>query len=411
MSRPGRNAKVSALLEPMWAIPYNLFITYASVYMLALGTSEKQIGLIASITLVFQIFFSFISGPITDKLGRKKTSLIFDLISWSIPTLIWAFAQNFYYFLIAGIINSAVRVVHTSWTCLFIEDTLAEDRVKVYTWIEIGGILSGFFAPLSGFFVKKYEMVPTVRVLYLIAFVSMTSLFILRHFLTEETAQGIRRMEETKDEKFFEGMKGYGDVARSLISNPYTIVAFFFSVFLRVHAMIRANFFAIILTKKLNFSQGSIALFPAIQSSLMLVVYLFIMPWVSRRDIKRPLLTAFISLTASNVILVLAPKESYVSVIISTLLMAYGTAISSPITESILANSLDEEDRARMMSILYVFLYGFTAPFGYIGGLLASRSEELPFMMMVIAFIISSLLVYFLYRLDRKEEALEGEGA
>ena len=92
------NARACVMVEPLFIIPHNLFITYTSVYMVALGCTDKQIGLIASVSLIFQMFFSIIGGYVTDKLGRKRTSLIFDLISWCIPTLIWAVAQNFYFF-------------------------------------------------------------------------------------------------------------------------------------------------------------------------------------------------------------------------------------------------------------------------------------------------------------------------
>ena len=362
------NAKTCIIVEPLWAIPYNLFITYASVYMVALGCTERQVGLIASIALVFQMFFSLIGGYVTDKLGRRRTSLIFDLISWSIPTLIWALAQNFYYFLIAAIINSMVRIVHTSWSCLFIEDTSPDDRVHIFTWLQVASILSGFVAPLAGLFVNKYELVPTVRVLYFIAFISMTCMFILRHVFVVETSQGLIRMEETKDESFFDSMKDYKTAAKQLIESPYMLIAFMLTVATNIHNIIRSNFLAIALTQKLGLSQGSIAIFPAIQSGIMLLIFLFVMPTVGRLHFKKPLLSSFISLLLSNLLLVLSPEQSYIVVGLSTVLMAYGTAVSYPFIESILANSINDEERAKTMSILYVILYAITAPFGYIGG-------------------------------------------
>ncbi len=84
------NPKASVYTEPLWGIPYNLFIPYASVYMLALGVSDAQIGMIASLGLLIQPIFALISGAITDKYGRRLTTLISDLLSWSIPCLIWA---------------------------------------------------------------------------------------------------------------------------------------------------------------------------------------------------------------------------------------------------------------------------------------------------------------------------------
>lgn len=401
------NAKTCIMVEPLWAIPYNLFITYAPVYMIALGCTEKQVGIIASISLVFQMFFSLIGGYITDKLGRKRTCLIFDVLSWSIPTLIWAFAQDFYYFLIAAIINSTVRVVHTSWTCLFVEDTLPEDRVNVFTWLQVAGILSGFVAPIAGFLVGKYELVPTVRGLYLFASISMTFMFFLRNHLTYETEQGLKRMDEMKNESFLSSLGDYKRTAKQLVSTPYTMIAFLLSIFTHIHTIIRANFFSIILTQKLGFSQGSIAIFPTIQSVFMLLIFLFVMPTLGKLNFKKPLLSAFISLAGSNLLLVISPNQSYIVVIISTILMAYGTAVSFPFVESMLANSIDDNERAKTMSILYVILFAITAPFGYIGGALASISEELPFVMMGIIYVVCVFIVLVLDRLDRARDLSE----
>ena len=397
------NARVSIILEPLWVIPHNLFATYASVYMVALGVTDKQIGLIASISMALQMFSSLLGGYVTDKLGRKRTSLIFDTLSWSIPTLIWAVAQNFYYFLIAAIINSFVRIVHTSWTCLLVEDTAPEDRVHAYTLLQVAGILAGFVAPLGGLLVKRFELVPAVRGMYFFAFISMTTMFFLRNHLVRETKQGLIRMKESKNENFLGSIKDYIVAAKKLVSSPYTMVAFLLSVFTNINNIIRTNFFAIVLTQRLGFSQQSLSLFPVVQSAAMLLVYILVMPALGRLKFKLPLMSAFAAMVLSNLLLVISPAESFFMVIISTALTAYGTAVSFPFVESMLANSIDDSERAKTMSILYVILFGITAPFGYIGGTLSSISEELPFVLMTILFVVCLFLVVVLDRLDRSK--------
>ena len=64
------NARGIVLNEPLWGIPFNLYAPYVSVYMLALGLDDVQIGLIASIGLIFQVVWALLSGAITDKLGK-----------------------------------------------------------------------------------------------------------------------------------------------------------------------------------------------------------------------------------------------------------------------------------------------------------------------------------------------------
>ncbi len=69
--------------EPLWGIPYNLYAPFVSVYMLALGLSDSQIGLLASIGLIPRYSGRFSAGALTDKFGRKRTTYIGDLVSWA----------------------------------------------------------------------------------------------------------------------------------------------------------------------------------------------------------------------------------------------------------------------------------------------------------------------------------------
>jgi MFS family permease len=128
------NPRVTVLTEIMFGIPYNLFAPFFSVYMLALGLTDQQIGSIASLGLVFQIFTALLSGVIVDKFGRRLSLLIFDLLCWSVPCLIWAVAQDVRFFVVAALMNSLWRVSLTAWTCLMVED--AEERHLVHIWTD-----------------------------------------------------------------------------------------------------------------------------------------------------------------------------------------------------------------------------------------------------------------------------------
>ncbi|HSG44307.1 MAG TPA: MFS transporter, partial [Anaerolineales bacterium] len=176
--------------EPLWGIPYFLYLPYVSIYMLALGLTDLQIGSIASVSLGFQVFFALFGGIITDKLGRRRTTLIFDILSWTVPSIISAIAQNYWYFLIAGIVNSVWRVTHNSWNCLLVEDADKDQLVDIYSWIYIAVTLSGFFAPIAGLLIGKFSMVPTVRGLYIFAAIMFTIKAYITYRMTEETQQG-----------------------------------------------------------------------------------------------------------------------------------------------------------------------------------------------------------------------------
>ena len=49
------NPRTLILMEPLWGIPYNLIAPFATLYMYSQGVTDVQIGLILSITMVFQV--------------------------------------------------------------------------------------------------------------------------------------------------------------------------------------------------------------------------------------------------------------------------------------------------------------------------------------------------------------------
>ncbi len=56
------NPRGCVYTEPLWGIPYNLFAPYASVYMVALGLSDKDIGIVLSVSWGFQVLWALLSG-------------------------------------------------------------------------------------------------------------------------------------------------------------------------------------------------------------------------------------------------------------------------------------------------------------------------------------------------------------
>jgi MFS family permease len=396
------NTRACIALEPMWGIPFNLYVPYASLYMLALGLSATQIGLVTAVGLVFQMFFALSGGHITDKLGRRRTSLVFDIISWTVPTLIWAVAQNFYFFLAAAVLNAMVRIVQNSWNCLMIEDTLPSERVHIYTWIEVANIMAGFFAPLAGFFILKYTLVPATRGFYVFAFVSMTAMFLLRNKYTHETSIGRIKMADTRHHTIFDSLKEYPEVLRLLFKNPLTLAAFAMALLNNIHIVLKNTFFGIILNKGIELPQASLAIFPALNSAVVMFIYIFIMPSLGKRNPKRPLFWGLVSLIVSYGILLIAPPGSFSIVLFSTFVGAVGMALVTPFVNSNLANHVRDEHRAKTMSIVYAVLYGGSAPFGYLAGYLTSFNPRLPAALLLLTFGAGIACLFVMRKHEKK---------
>jgi MFS family permease len=363
--------------------------------MLAFGLNDAQIGSIVSIGLVLQIVSAFMSGAITDKLGRKRATLIFDILSWSVPCLIWAFAQNFNYFLIAAVINSMWRITMNSWTCLLVEDTDPKLLVDIYTWIYIAGLLSAFFAPLAGLLINSFSLIPTMRGLYLLAFVLMTTKFIVMNMLVKETRQGLVRMAESKHQSILEMLREYTGVTRQILAAPQTLMTLGIMLVMSIAQMVNGTFWSIYVTEKLHIPMQHLALYPFVRSVVMLAFFFTIMPRIRELNPRQPMLLGFGSFILSQLLLILSPEKSYLMILMSTFLEACSIATVSIMLDRRAVVTVDADERARIMAVMYVVVILFTSPFGWIAGNLSQFDRVLPFALNIGLFVIGAILTYY----------------
>ena len=399
------NPRACVYTEPLWGIPFNLFAPYVSIYMYTLGLSDSQIGFTASIGMVFQIIFSLLGGVITDKLGRKRTTFIFDILAWSIPCLIWAFSRSFSHFVLAAIINSIARVTANSWNCLLVEDCDKEGIVNIYTWVYISGLGAAFFAPLSGIFIGKFELVPTVRILYIISFVIMTMKFLILNKYSTETRQGIIRMEETKHTNIPTLLKGYSTVFIQILKTRETLFTLGIMLIMSIIVVVNNTFWAIIVTERIHIPAEFIGVFPFIRSSIMLIFFFTLVPKIGALRFKKPLLIGFSLFAVSEILLIITPDSGYFLLIVSIILEACSISLISPLLDSMQVVLVDTQERARIMAILYVIVAAFTSPFGWIAGVLSGIDRRLPFLLNILLLLLGILLTYFQAAQSKKKSA------
>jgi MFS family permease len=401
------NARGCVYTEPLWGVPFNLYAPYASIYMVALGLLDTQIGLIISISWGFQIILALLSGVITDKMGRRRTTLVFDILAWSIPAVISALAQDFWYFLAAGIINSAWRITQNSWTCLLVEDADQRQLVGIYTWIYIANQLVGLVAPLAGVIIGVFSLVPTMRGLYAFAAVMFTLKAILTYLVTQETEQGKVRMHETRHQSVFGVLSGYKHVIGAVLHTPPTLYTAGIMLVLSISTLISSNFWAIILTEKLHIPAQNLAVFPFVKSGIILGFFFLIMPHINKMHYKLPMVIGFLGFIASQVMLITTPNQNYFFLVLSVALEACSFAAVSPLVDQMVVLTIDPKERARIQSILSVGVILLTSPFGWIAGTLSGLNKNLPFILNIALFTIGGVLAYLAGQASQKRLAAE----
>jgi len=395
------NPRVTVLTEIMFGIPFNMYAPFFSVYMLAFGITDQQIGSLTSLGLVVQIFSALLSGAIVDKFGRRLTLFIADIASWSVPCLVWAIAQDFRYFLVAALINGLWRISHTAWTCLMVEDAEERHLVHIWTWIMIFAVCSQAFTPLGGWVVKQYGLTSAMRGIFVFGFIMFALKAIVLYTYSHETERGVQRITETKHSSILSLVGDYRSVFNQLIYSKAILGALSLVIITNIYTTVSGSFWGILFTTKLGFPESDIASYVFIRSIIMAFCFFVLGPrFTNLRNFRPPLWLGFGIFIISQFLLVAMPPHATTLLVVSVVLESIAAALVAPMTESLLASAMESKERARMTAIVYVTMIFFISPFGWIAGQLSALDRALSFALNIGLFILG---IFFVSMLGRSE--------
>lgn len=387
------NPRTLILMEPLWGIPFNLITPFATLYMYSQGITDVQIGLILSVAMFVQVFFSFFGGILTDKMGRKFTTMMGDFFGWSIACLVWAISGNFWFFLIAVLLNCFEQVNQSAWFCLLIEDADPKDLVGIYTWVNIGGLVAIFFAPISGLLINHFTVVPVVRVLYIVFAVTMLIKVMVTFRYCVETKQGKIRMSETKDTTVLQMLYEYKDLIPKVLKNKEIMKVLVVSVILHITNLININFFSLYVTQRLGIAERYLAFFPILNAAVMLIFMIGIQHRLEFVKFRIPMWIGLVLYATGSILLILAPAGSIVFIIVYVFVVAAAGALVMPRKDALIQLTINPEERARINALIMSFTIAFSSPFGYFAGWLSSIDRRLPFVFTFTIFMIAIIVV------------------
>ena len=365
--------------------------------------SKPQVGLVTSLGLVVNVFFALISPYVTDKIGRKKASLVFDIIGWGIPLTIYAFAQNIYFFIVGVIISAFGYVTMNSWQCLMLEDSPPETRIHIFNFLQIASISGGFFAPLGGLLINRLTLIPAMRIMLIFAVILMMTLFIVRHFYVDETEIGIQKMTQMKDVRLKEVLGSYLAILKRIFSDHLLIIAVLLRALNFIQLTVKNTFLAVLVTERLGFPTETMAVFHTLLAIVMLLVLLFVTPILSKITKRWPITLGVFFHISATIIMLLAPaKQNLLLLILSALLIALGSAIATPRIDSLAANTIVNEERSVANALISIVLLLISSPFGYIGGILSNIDARLPFVLTLFILLLILLLLGIAKSIERK---------
>lgn len=399
------NTRACIWTEPLWGVPFNLYKPYVARYMVLLGLSMSDIGIVTTISYIAQVISSVLSGVLTDKLGRRRCTVIFDVLSWSVPELLWIFSQNFAWFVVAALFNGMWKITENSWGLLLVEDTPPKQIVPAFSLASFMGVIATFVAPISVWAVSRYSVVPTMRVLHLIAFLSMTAKFIILYIFSKETSVGVRRLQVTKDKSIFRSIYECKDVYLAILREKRMLLTLGILAVYSLANTVNDNYWSTFVVDYLGLRESDLSWFYMFKGMVTLGAILVLVPRLKNLSFKRPMLISILLLAlAQGTLLVLDGTAAPLFVIWPILILcvcfeAMAISLLSPLTGSMLYFHTAPEERARISGMIFatVALMACLFPIGI--GWLANFSLYYPYLINLGLFAIMTLLIILIARL------------
>jgi MFS family permease len=403
------NARACVLLEPMWAIPGTVVMYYATLYMTTAGLDPVQIGLIVSVGLYVACFFQLAAGALTNKMGRRRATFVFDVLSWVIPMFLWAVAADFWMFLLACLLNATSRVVNVSFSLLATEDASAEQRPRIFAALKLIITAAGLLAPLAGLLMVRFGTMPTLRGVYFFGGLLMLAHVVVRYRLTTETATG----SQVRQANGAVGVaRGVRQGVRLFLTNArsremWPIVA----VYALTYLAWQVNIFQVVyLAAELNFGAAEISYLPALTAVVVLACYLVVMPRIRARPAEQNMFAALLCSASGWLIFLVVPQHGLVLLAISTVLTAAGLFLVESYRDALVVSRLPEHDRADLFSGIQTVTAVLAIPSGYLTALVYTYRPSLVFLAICALYALAAGLTMLVLAQPRLGQSWSSEG-
>lgn len=354
-------------MEPLWGIFATPLLYYAPLYMSSAGLSSTQIGLLGSLFLALSFVFQALAGPVTNRFGRKRTTLWADLISWTLPMLVWAVAQSFAAFAVAAALNATNRIAGVSWSLLTIEDVRPGDRPRVFGILNLIVTTCGLLTPLVGLVIARQGITPTLRGLYFAGAIGMTVMFVWRNRITSETLSGVVARARHKELGVMQSLRHSLAEVAGMRRHPglLGITAFYvLTIFLEQLSLFQILF----LERSLRFSAQSLSYVPVAGVVVTGLLYTLVLPRLARLPVGRTLvLTRALGLIGA-VALLLVPAGHLSVMLLVVSLLGGATFLTQTYREAALFARLPTAGAANLYSAVQTLALLCSVPAAALAG-------------------------------------------
>jgi MFS family permease len=343
------NVRVLILTEFFWAVPAAWYGFYFPIFAKDLGLDAATFGLVTALGCLIHLPLAPIGGLLADRLGRKLSVMLTDSIAWTFPMLVFAFSKNAYHLVIAVLLNNLYAVAISGWECLYAEGVPRRHMAAALSLRWVAYMMPGITTGFAGWIISQQGTIDGTRLLFIIAFFSMSTGVGIRWFLLKETSPNPKKQMDLSS-------VSYKEALAALWGNNRLAAVLLMQFILFTTGMVMATFFPRFLVDKeggLGLSEALSSIIPTVQAA-MLTVFPLVMT-VNVKERNAPMLASMgVGVLAVGMALyVILPAGSIVLAAAAMLVLGCGMGMGRPVAESLVGVTIPPRLRARLMGLLW----------------------------------------------------------
>lgn len=400
-----RNARVCIGAEPLNTVPYNMYRPYFSRFMQVGGMTNPQIGLIGAISMAVHMLSAFLSTILVDRLGRKRATVIVDLLGWVIPCAVWAVSQSFAAFVIGTVFGALWRISNNAWNCLIIEEAEPEQMTPIFSWLNAVGQAAVFVTPVAGLIVGHLGLAAGMRILLWISFAMMLSRVVILAVACRETARGEAMRAASRGKGAPAILRETLGGLRIIFRSPGMLVTTLFVLLIYSNKLLYDTWFPMLIVEGVGLPDAAIAWFTVVRAAASLGCVALLSSPLKRLG-GAPRLTAGIAAgIACYIAMTVLPRGSWAGVAVSFVLQGAMLALLDPAVNAMLAVHAPPAERARVIGLVWMVVHALCVPMAYALGLLSEIDPRAPFWATAALFAAGGVVALVTRRRLRRDEA------
>jgi MFS family permease len=305
------------------------------------------------------VVFTFVAGPVTDKLGRKGVMVV-SLLGNGLVYLLYLSASTYWHFVVAATLAGMFNPLFRVGADAMLADLIPEhNRIDAYSLLRLSNNLGVAIGPAIGGFLAS----SSYTIAFLCATTGMCTYGLLMLVLGKETIPS----KTSNDGKLPVSRKfgGYPDIFRD---RPYILFIINFTV-IQICAAFVWILLSVYSNQQFGMPESQYGFLPTINGLMIVLMQLWITDQTRRRSTfsMMALGSAFYGVATLSI----AFMNGFWGFMISMVIMTIGEMILMPTSSTFAANMAPEDMRGRYMS-LYTLTWAISTGAGSIlGGFLS----------------------------------------